>query len=212
MNNEYDRQIPVLRIYTRNCEFVLPFIAEEMSDYRIEPTDCIDKADVSVIDPCSISSTGELVIDDIECYDSNKESLILCCPNIVGTGMTGLPMYLAKSIVRGTYFHFNDNLTRISTVHAIDVARAVKTTIGEKGIFVVTDCMMPTFYEFSEALAYRLNQKRILTLSSKWTRWIMGGKMKKILSKDIAFDGSGFAKLFGFKPVIVTEYLKGDNF
>lgn len=192
--------VDCLKIYIPGREFVLPYIKRELGEYDIVLTSSPDDCNVAIINPNDVKTIF------------NKDTTILVCPNIVGTGMTGLPMDLARRIARGSYYHLEGNDARISTIHASDVARAVRLSLGTPGTFTVTDCVDPTFHDFAEALAWRINQKRIITLSSKWVRWIISPSLRRIITKDLTFDGKEFANRFGFTPTPLTEYLRNHNY
>lgn len=185
-----------IKVYIPGREFVLPYIAREMPEFNVElaadSTDC----DVVILNP------GQQV------PDSNSDVAVLFCPNIVGTGMNGLPMEIAGRIARGSYYHLGGNEARLSTIHASDVAKAVRLSYKKGGQYIVTDGEDPTFHDFAEALAWRINHKRILTLNSKWVNWIVSPSLRRIITKDNTFDSSRFFNDFDFHPVPVTEYLR----
>lgn len=191
------KQKPVLRVFMPEYKFIFPYIHRELEDYEIQEVDSMDIADVAVLNPAGNISPKE-----------RAGLTILICPNVVGTGMTGVPMEIARRIAGGTYYHLAGNEARLSTLHASDVAKAVACSRGYDGVYTVTDGQNPTYHDFAEALAWRINQKRILTLSSKWVRWIISPVLRKIITKDDLYDGSGFAERFAFKANPVTEYLR----
>ena len=190
----------ILRVYVPGREFVIPYIARELEDYVVEPAVSASDADVLILNPGEDAPARE--------SSSEKKTLTLFCPNIVGTGMTGLPMEIVKRIARGNYYHLGGNEARLSTVHASDVAKAVRIAMGHGGSYTVTDGDNPTFYDFAEALAFRLNHKRILTLNSKWVKWIINPNLKRTITTDAVVDGSEFAEKFGFVSTPVTTYLR----
>ena len=100
-----------------------------------------------------------------------------------------------------------DNEARLSTIHAVDVAQAVRLSLGSGVHLAVTDGAEPTFHDFAEALAWRINQKRILTLNSKWVNWIINPRLRRIITTDAVVDGHDFSAGFDFHPTPVTEYL-----
>lgn len=190
-----------LRVYAPGREFIIPYIAREMPDCAVEAVSDVAVCDVAVVEP-SYSLAG-----------LPEGTTVLVCPNIVGTGMTGLPMELARRIARGSFYHLEGNEARLSTIHAADVAKAVHLSHGNGGRYLVTDGADPAFRDFAEALAWRLNHKRILTLSSRWVRWIISPALRRIITKDatVRADGTAlrsFADEFDFHPVPVTEYLR----
>jgi len=185
--------LPRLRIDAPGREFVLPYIVRELSGYDVVSDGEADQC-VAIREPGTLDCAAEVPV--------------IVCTNIVGTGMTGFPMELARRIANGTYYHIADNEARLSTVHAVDVARAVALVIGKPGVYVLTDGENPTYTDFAEALAWRIKQKRILTLKRSWARWLMSSKLRRKITSDCVIDGSAFMEQFGFKPSRVTEYLR----
>lgn len=183
-----------MKIYAPGRAFIMPYIRRELPDEEILEVRTPDQADIAVLSPGDSAPQGV--------------KTTLFCPNIVGTGMTGLPMDFARRIARGSFYHLDGNSARLSTVHASDVARAVRLARGVEGQFTVTDGDDPTYHDFAEALAWRINQKRILTLSSKWVRWIISPSLRRTITRDSVVDGSDFIGRFGFTPVPVVSYLR----
>lgn len=186
-----------IQVYAPGREFLLPYLKREFAAAHVELSDKINEADVAILSP------GDKTPDEI-----SDGITVLFCPNIVGTGMTGLPMDFVRRIARGSFYHLDGNEARLSTIHATDVARAVSLSLHSGGSYTVTDGDNPTFHDFAEALAHRLNQKRILTLSSKWVKWIISPSLKKLITTDAVVDGCEFAEKFNFKPTPVVTYLK----
>ena len=186
---------PTLRVMADGCEFVLPYIVREMSDFEITG-DC-GPADFTVF----ITQDRERLIRKPE------GAAGFYCPNIVGTGMNGKPMELARAIARGRLYHIADNEARISTVHATDVARAVALAFRTDTDHTVTDLADPTFGELAEAIAVRLDSRRIYRLKRRWARFLMTRELIGLITTDDLADGSAFASEFGFAPTPVTEYL-----
>lgn len=109
--------------------------------------------------------------------NEGRACVIVRCAPIVGTGMTGAVRRLAEDIWRGTFFHFPGNEARISVVHAVDVAAAVKELSerrfdGGVHIFNLSDTIDPLFHDLAEALAFRMDNKRISTLSTRPQQWL----------------------------------------
>lgn len=141
----------------------------------------------------------------------------------VGTGMGGELRQMVNSIYRGTYRHIKDDATRRSVVHAVDVARAARVAAPHGGVYNLTDGADPTVHDIAEALAYRLDNKRIYTVSMRQARrWAAVGDWIPLLSMDretlrcrtttLTFDSSLFRSRFDFTPNTVTEYLHKHNY
>lgn len=183
-----------LKIVTPDSEFLLPYIERELPEAKLVDSGAI--------------YTVFITQDKALLAQKPAGSVGLFCPAIVGTGMTGLPMTLARAIARGRLYHIAGNEARLSTVHAVDVARAVRAVLGSEGDFTVTDGCDPTFHDFAEALAHRIDSRRIYTVKPRWSRWIMSRDLLALISHDRLEDGHEFAAKFDFRPVSVVEYLK----
>ena len=149
----------------------------------------------------------------------NVHAVILRCTDIIGTGMTGFPRELANSIWRGTFFHFPGNDAKRSTIHANDVAGFIAALAekfdGNRGsaeIFNITDGSNPTVHNLAEALAYRMNNKRISTLSTRPQQWIgrfVYGKQKyESYTNTRTFSNAKVLKVSQYSPTAVCEYLR----
>lgn len=151
------------------------------------------------------------------CNRDGIRHLVLRCANTVGTGMTGLPMEFARWIYRGWLMHFPGNEARISVVHACDVAGCVASFARKSdpllsgAVLNITDADNPTVHDFLEALAYRMNQKRISVLGTRPQQWIAariyGRRKMHLLTTTVTFDGSKVRSMLGVGPVKVTDYL-----
>lgn len=134
--------------------------------------------------------------------------LSIYCPVIVGTGMIGLPRRMAASIYRGSYFNIKGNESRISVIHASDLARAVALAAGTDGAFTITDGAETAIDDFASALSYRLGDKRLFTLNPWMARIWYGKEYYGVLTSDhLASDSFGLS-FPSFHPVTVTEYLR----
>lgn len=189
-------KMPSMYVAAPGREFIMPYIRRETFDVaKIVESPHDADFHVAVINP------GDELPDGFPAGGT-----VLECPNIVGTGMTGLPMQLACRIAKGTYFHILGNTTRLSTIHASDVAKAVRLAVGSGRRITLTDGADPTFIEFADALAYRINDKRILTLKPRWARLLLGRTMREAVTADsVVYRRS---TLVGFEPTPVVEYLR----
>lgn len=143
---------------------------------------------------------------------------ILRCPPIVGTGMKGPLRKLVNSIYRGSYNHISDDNSRLSVVHAVDVAVAAVDIAPIGGIYNITDGVNPTRHDLAEALSARIGHKRIYTISPKRARLIAricdylpfttyGTKRLEEMTTTLTFDSSKIIATLGRRPHSVTEYL-----
>ncbi len=188
-------KMPTVHVCAPAREFILPYIDRELSGWY-ERVDDPAAADFRV----AVISPGDELPQGFPAGGT-----VLECPNIVGTGMTGLPMEIARRIAGGTYFHILGNDARLSTIHASDVARAVYLSIGSGRRITLTDGADPTFIDFADALAHRINDKRILTVKPLWARFLMRAGLRRMVTTDAVVYR--VSSLEGFTPTPVVEYL-----
>lgn len=157
------------------------------------------------------------------CSTRNVRLAILRAPDIVGTGMKGTLRQLVNSIYRGNYHHIDDETARMSVVHATDVARAALLLRGIDGIFNITDGVNPTRHDLVEALAMRMNNKRVYTLRAKRARRFArvcdflpflgyGTKALAERYRTLTFDNARLMRTIDMQPASVTDYLKTHNY
>lgn len=198
-----------------------PDAAVMLSSTEIYKVDAAGAEDIDESAPILTDSSFAKAEDafDAFCRKHGLRAIVLRCANTVGTGMTGFMRSLAEWVYRGWLFHFPGNQARISTVHAADVAQCVATLVGagidatsDPLILNVTDGVNPTIHDLCEAFAYRFDQKRISTLSTRPQQWIAaaiyGSRRMRRLTTTLTFDGSALRSLTGTKPLSVTEYLQ----
>lgn len=144
-------------------------------------------------------------------------AVVLKLPTVIGTGMTGFGQHLARSIWRGTFFHFPGNEMRLSVVHAVDVGRAVALLCTrpphEGAEYTLTDGVDPTLHDLAEAIAYRLRNKRISNLSTRPQQWMgriaYGRRRYEEYTTSRCVDGSAFVADYPeFVPTDVCTYLR----
>ncbi len=218
-------------VHTPGREFLWPYIIKAASAHTL--TDNAGEADVAImVSSTDIYTPGELLLA-AESTPANPDSawighesafaagcencrtIILRCPNVIGTAMTGFPRELAESIFRGTFFHFKGNEARVSAVHAADVAAAI-AALAEmptaEGIYNISDGENPTLHDLAEAIAFRMNNKRISTLSTKGQLWfgrlIYGKKRYSTYTTSRTFDCSRLCRTIDYRPTPTTEYLR----
>ena len=133
---------------------------------------------------------------------------VLRCQAIVGTGMCGLPMRIASGIASGCYVQVKGNEARISVIHAVDVARAARVAAGVPGEFWLTDRTDPGINELAEALAYRMGDKRLLSIGAGWARLWYGGRYFRQLTTDAVVEDTFVGRFPEFVPVSVVNYLR----
>ena len=212
--------------------FVVPYIQRELPE--VELTTQPEEADVAVmlshVDIYGLTE-GEMLDETARLRDSRWHEreeqfrnlpfkcavVILRLADVIGTGMVGFPMDLAKSIASGRFFHFPGNNACRSVIHTSDVARAVAAVVTDRnaeisGVYNLTDMVNPTIHDIAETLAFRMDNKRISTLSTGPQQWMgrkwYGRRLYALYTSTITFDGSKFCDKFSFTPVPVTEYVR----
>lgn len=190
-----------ITLYIPSLKFVIPYLQRELGeDYNLELGESKSDYGVAILTP------GE--------EDKAPEGFLsLVCPNVVGTGMRGTPMEIAKGIASGQMYHIHGNETHISVIHAVDVARAARLALdcqGEK--FTITDGEPVNIDQLTDAIAFRVNQKRVLSTKPFWANFLMPSKLKKLVITDDVYEGSEFAARFDFKPNRVVDYLLTHNY
>lgn len=187
------------------CDFLLPYFRRQL---EVKDDD----------DPLPSASGVKIVTDEAEgyvdgefddyCRQRQLPVVVIRCPYIVGTGMTGLMRKVAAGIYKGTFVHIAGNDARISVVHATDVAKAASIAAGTQGTCTLTDGMDPTMHVLSDAFAYRMGDKRIFTIGPRWAKLWYGGTYYTTLTTSHTAPDT-FSTLFpDFHPVSVVEYLK----
>ena len=218
-------------VHTPGREFLWPYIKKAASAHTL--TDNASEADVAImVSSTDIYTTGELLLaaentpanpdsawigheNAFAAGCENCRTVILRCPNVIGTAMTGFPRELAESIFRGTFFHFKGNEARVSAVHAADVAAAI-AALAEmptaEGVYNICDGENPTLHDLAEAIAFRMNNKRISTLSTRGQLWlgrlIYGKKRYSTYTTSRTFDCSRLCRTIDYRPTPTTEYLR----
>ena len=145
-----------------------------------------------------------------KCKKCGLPVVTLRVPPVIGTGMDGIPMRLARGVARGTMMKIKDNGAVWSLIHATDVAKAAKAVTGDaksENTFVIAADPIQV-NDFIEALGHRIKDKRVATISPRWARILYGRKLYDILTTDKIIDTSAFKAAFpDFEFVNPAEYL-----
>lgn len=156
------------------------------------------------------------------CRKVDVSFAILRCAHVVGTGMTGFPMWLAAGINAGWMVHVKGNEAAVSVVHAIDVAAIaalVASGLAEGKTFEpmnVTDGTATAVDDLVDALAFRINDKRVWTAGGFMARAATFFYDKKRYAEMTATrtfdDARQIAATEGLKLHVVTEYLRTHDY
>lgn len=189
-------------------------------------TDGESWSEADIVDPVSpvgITKYEAEQILDKWAATHNVTLTILRLPAVIGTGMKGPMRTLVNRIYRGSFHHIAGNEARMSVVHAVDVAQAAIDLADKGGIYNLTDGVNPTLHDLTEALAHRLNDKKIMTLSVKRARrwatvndfipgaWFTRKAMTQMMTT-LTFSADKAIAALGRKPLSVTDYLMHHNY
>lgn len=188
-----------LRLLTPGCDFVRVYVERFVPGIEIVG-----------------EATPDLMVavaTDRAALDALAADVKLLCPTIIGTGMTGTGMTLAKAVADGKFMHIKGNEAIIDLVHAVDVARAVALTLGKPGQYTVTDGRNHRIDDLADALAYRINDRRLYTVGPRWSRFLVMPWLRQLITTDHLLPVAAGYKPLGecvaqFSPVDVVDYLK----
>lgn len=243
----------VFLLYCPECEFLVPYLERQLGPrwhvvthladcdspdrvlmisstdiYDVEPGLNYDES--SPVDAESAWHQREMMFEGY-CRQRSLRPVVIRCANIVGTGMTGLPMTLARGIFRGTLRHIADRRAKhstrinrnpdntprtrhlISVVHATDVALASDLLTRSEAaslsdtVFNLTDNSSTTVDELIDALARRINNKHVPSASPFWARILSGRDAYRAMTSSLTFNCARIIGATGIEPVRVTDYL-----
>lgn len=188
-----------LRLLTPGLDFVRPYVERALSDvYTVisspdEPSD-------TVLAICRAT--------DEQGLDRKVINTMLITPDaVIGTGMNGLGRTLAEGVARGRLYHIFGNEARLSVIHATSLAQAARLVAGTPGRFVVAEEQPVTFHDLVEALATRINGRRVYTVSRRLAWWLMPPYLRRTITTDSIVTPDIAAAFPDFKPVSACGYL-----
>lgn len=210
---------PTILISDHNS-FITKYIERQLQDSPLHPQQKIVHAGTDM----SYDLTIDVTDSRITIEGTHRATVILMLPAVVGTGMGGELGRMAAMINRGTYFHVSGDDARLSVIHATDVGKAVAIALSNPsitGTYHISDGINPTWHDLAEALAYRMGQKRIYSLTLKrWqrmARWAdrlklsqFGSRQLKLITTDAIVDTNQWTIDAGeaWHPTDTTEYLR----
>lgn len=186
-------------------DFLLPYLNRELLREHPDDTPIPVIGGVRIFTDETAGNTDPAL--DSYCSQNGLPLAVIRCPYIVGTGMKGLIMRIAAGINKGTFVHIAGNEARISVVHAVDVARAAAIAAGTQGTYTLTDTVDPSIHDLAQALAYRLSDKRIITIKPRWARLWYGAAYYNTLTTSHTASCTFCEAFPSLLPVSVTEYL-----
>lgn len=206
---------PFMAVKAPGREFLLKYF-DRAFDRRI--TENIDDADEK--HGYVILGADQPVSDEIIEFINNAESkgikiTQLRVPYVIGTGMEGTMLTLARRVARGTQMQIRDDKTLWSVIHAIDVAGAAQVIAqaADTTAEYVISAPPVTVNDLVDALSHRIKNKRIGTMSPRWARLWYGKELHTLLTSDNVVDTSAFtARYPDFRFVNPAEYLRTHDY
>lgn len=168
-----------LYLYAPGHYYLMPYFEREFSDFAVVSDPPVGKLDfavmVSTADICK-DSERERREDMFKrlCAQRGVTPCILRVPHVVATGMSGFPMRMARGIARGTLMHIKGNDAVIPVIHGVDVAQYAHALLGKDVVVEITDGTQTTVDQLIDALARRIKDKTVYSLSPKWARLFYG--------------------------------------
>lgn len=212
---------PPTILLTDHNSFITKYIKRQLLDSPLHPK---QKIVHEVGTDLSHDITIDVTDSRITIGGTDRATTTLMLPAVVGTGMGGDLGRMAAMIHRGTYFHVRGDEARLSVIHATDVGKAVGIALlnpSLEGTYYISDGINPTWHDLAEALAYRMGQKRIYSLTLKhWQRmahWAdrlklsqFGTRQLKLITTDAIVDTNLWTIDAGeaWHPADTTEYLR----
>ncbi len=230
------RKILLLSCPGRN--FVVPYIERELPEWEIYFPDTIgsQKPDAAVMlsgteiyavreglnldESCPVDGRLPLAAREVELCRMAEEKgivpVVLRCAVTIGTGMEGYGMDMARDIARGSFFHFPGNDAVISVIHASQIARLVADICNgvvkpKRRFYNITDMTDTPVHDLAEALAFRMNNKRISTLSTRPQQWmgrIVFSSKYRLYSTSLTFSALAAKEELNFNPEGTVEYMR----
>lgn len=175
----------------------------------------------AAIDETSVWSKREKAFTAF-CAEADVPCAVMRCANVVGTGMTGFPMWLAGRIHSGRMVHLRGNEAEVSVVHAVDTAAIAALLAGKLAVghrfepMNITDGSATRVDDLIDALAYRLNDKHVWTVDGMMARvaaFLYDKSRYNELTTTRTFDDARqIAATEGYKMHVVTEYLRTHDY
>ncbi|MDE6300960.1 MAG: hypothetical protein K2M19_04530 [Muribaculaceae bacterium] len=197
-------QLPVIYLHTPGLEFLRPYIIAALSDsYTV--TD----------NPDTHAQTSMAIVRESEAdaVDSKVINTLLITPDaVIGTGMNGIGRELAEGIGRGRLYHISGNDAMVSTLHATGAGQAARLAAGRPGRFIVADSQPVMMDSLIEALAIRINNRRVYTLKPRWAWWLMPPYLRRLTTTDSVVTPDFQTHFPEFNPVSACDYLKTHDY
>lgn len=137
--------------------------------------------------------------------------IVLRTAPVVATAMTGYPRRLAEAVHGGRYLPAEGSAGRRSVVHGTELVRAARLLVdsGEAcGVYNVSDGADPSVDELAEALAARMNAKRIFRIKDSWARLLLGRRRLRRRGLERTLSIARLCAAVDYHPQATTDYLR----
>lgn len=203
---------PFMAVCAPSHNFVLKYF-DRLFDMRISdrPEDALPGTTAFVIKGVDECENDDARTFRRACQERGLRIVTLRVPMVIGTGMTGTPMRLARGVSRGTMLRIKDNEARWSMIHATDianVARLLSQNDDADQEYVISGAPVRV-NDLIEALGQRIKDKRVGTISRRLGRIVYGKVLFDLLTTDNVVNPSVFAEKYpDFEFVNPAEYMK----
>lgn len=205
---------PVLAVTAPGCEYVLKYVEREFGcRLTDEPSEATHGCGSALAIVCADGGEpADLADFRARAAAAGLGVATLRVPYVIGTGMGGMMMRLARGVMRGTMLKIRGNEARWSTVHATDVARAasriVEAAPGSDCEYTVSAPAVRV-NDLIDALGHRIKNKRVGEIKGRWARLLYGASLYGQLTGDRTVSTDEFSERFAdFVFADPAEYLK----
>lgn len=204
---------PVMAVYAPGREFIYKYFEREFDRRLTEnPTEATPGLPAIIV--TGVGETDSPSITDFRAkIKTDGGALVhLHVPEVIGTGMTGFIMQLARGVARGTMMKIRENDALLSVIHATDVARASSCILAANEAAdseYVISAPPVKINDLLDALGVRIKSKRVATLKPGWAKILYGNRLYGLLTKDNCVDADSFVHDYPeFEFVNPVDYLK----
>lgn len=142
------------------------------------------------------------------CIEHNVTLSILRPPMILGTGMKGTLRAMVNGINNGYYYNIKGNDAQRSIIHALDVALITRLIAPHGGTYNISDQCNPKVTELGNALAHRINGKRLYTLPRWIVKMVLPAKQFAQLTTTFTLNCDAIASKIQYQNIDVINYLR----
>lgn len=214
MDNEdiQQRERPLMVVYAPGLEFVHKYFDREFDrDIAGNLPDDGPNPEAAVMVASTLDAKADTSAFTAWCGRRELRPIVIRVPHIIGTGMTGLPLALARGVLRGTMLTVRDNEARIAVIHAVDIPRVARMILEDTAtdpVDIIASAPAVGVNDLVEALGRRIKDKRVGSIKPRWARVLYGAERYGELTTDYGVDTSAFDRRFpGFVFVNPVEYL-----